>query len=67
MNTPKLRDKVLDLLANRPREQTLKGIAEATGLPEAWLKVFAQGRIQDPSVNRVETLYNYLSEKPLDV
>lgn len=67
MSTPKLRGKVLDLLANRPREQTLKAIAEATELPEAWLKVFAQGRIYDPSVNRVETLYNYLSEKPLDV
>ena len=67
MVEPKLRDRALELLANRPRDMTLKHIADTTGLPEAWLKLFARDKIADPSVNRVETLYNYLSEKPLDV
>lgn len=67
MDNPKLRDKVLDLLANRPRNVTLKDIATGADVPEAWLKVFAAGRIADPSVNRVEVLYNYLNGKPLNV
>ena len=67
MNEPKLRAKVLELLDNRPRTVTLKDIAEGSGLPEAWLKTFAAGKIADPSVNRVETLYTYLTGKPLNV
>jgi hypothetical protein len=64
---PRLRDKVLTLLEERPRSLTLKDVAEGSGLPEAWLKSFASRKINDPSVNRVETLYTYLTGKPLDV
>lgn len=67
MDEPKLRDKVLDMLANRPRNVTLKDIAKGADVPEPWLKTFAAGRIPDPSVNRVEVLYNYLNGKPLNV
>lgn len=67
MDAPKLRDKVLELLRERPRSMTYKKIAEDTDIPEGWLKVFAGGNIDDPSVNRVETLYNYLSGQPLNV
>lgn len=67
MEEPKLRAKVLELLGNRPRNMTYKDIADATDLPEPWLKTFAAGRIADPSVNRVETLYNFLTGKPLNV
>lgn len=67
MTDPILRDKVLELLASRPRNTTYKDVAEATGLPEPWLKKFAANEIKDPSVNRVETLYNYLTGTPLNV
>jgi len=28
---------------------------------EGWLKMFARNKIKDPSVNRVETIRNYLN------
>jgi len=59
--------KVLELLANRPRGVAYKDISLATGLPEPWLKLFAAGRISDPSVNRIELLYNYLTGRSLNV
>lgn len=33
---------------------------KATGLNPEWLMKFKQGKIPDPSVNKVETLYNFL-------
>jgi hypothetical protein len=63
----KLRDKVLDLVRNRPVHLTLKKISEDTKLPVGWLKVFAQGAIEAPSCNRVETLYEYLTGTTLKV
>lgn len=56
----------LELLSTRPYSQSLRDIAEATGLPEAWLKTLTAG-VKDPSVNRIEKLYTYLSGKSLDV
>jgi len=58
-----LRDKTLELLKNRPVWLTLAIIAEDTTIPHGWLKVFAQGKIADPSVNRIETLKLYLEAK----
>lgn len=46
---------------------TIRTIADGTGLGRAWIWAFAQGDIVGPSVNRIETLYNYLSDKPLVV
>jgi hypothetical protein len=63
----KLRDKTLGLVKNRPVHLTLKQISEETKLPVGWLKVFAQGKIDDPSCNRVETLYEFLSGEQLKV
>jgi hypothetical protein len=45
----------------------LKDIEKATEIPEGWLKRFSCNKIADPSVNRIETLYNYLSDKKLKV
>lgn len=42
-------------------------IFQATDLSPNWLSRFACGKIVDPSVNRVQRLYEYLSEKPLGV
>lgn len=59
--------KTLQMLVERPRSVLLSDIAEATNIPEAWLKAFGQGRMSDPSVVRVEILYNYLSDEPLEL
>lgn len=67
MIEPKLHPKVLDLLGARPRTTTYSDVAEATGLNEAWIKQFAAGNIPNPSVNRVETLYVYLTGNALNV
>ena len=63
MITTELRDTTISLLQNRPVWMTLKLIAEETTIPEGWLKMFCQEKISDPSVNRVETLKNYLENK----
>lgn len=63
MITTELRDSTILLMKNRPVWLTLKIIEEETTIPEGWLKMFAQGKISDPSVNRVETLKNYLTLK----
>lgn len=36
-----------------------------TGIVPHWLSMFATGRIANPSVNRVQFLYEYLSGKKL--
>ena len=58
---------VLRLIEERPRIVTLKDIADGADVPLAWLKTFAAGNIRDPSVNRIEVLYGYLTGKSLDV
>jgi len=57
------RDNTLILLRNRPVWLTLKLISDETTIPEGWLKMFSQNKIIDPSVNRIETLKNYLESK----
>ncbi|MFZ1074785.1 MAG: hypothetical protein WAN50_00195 [Minisyncoccia bacterium] len=64
----KLRIRTLELLRNRPIQLTLDKIAAATGIKVAWLQYFqAQGDETSPSVDRIETLYNFLSSKKLTV
>lgn len=52
------------LLRNRPKNLTLALIAEETELGEAWLETILYKKNFDPGVNKVETLYNYLANKP---
>lgn len=42
-------------------------IFAATGLPFFWIKDMKAGKSKDPSVNRVQYLYEYLLEKQLEV
>lgn len=49
----------------KERTNTLDCIHKETGLPFYWLRKFAYGEIKDPSVNRVEKLYEYLSGRRL--
>ena len=54
------RNEIQELLRHRSATITLKAIAEVTGLGEQWLKLIHQGKITDPSINKMETLHNYL-------
>jgi hypothetical protein len=61
-----LTEKTLELLKNRPRTLEYEKISQDTGIGGSWLRMFATNRIKDPGCYRVETLYNYLSDKPLE-
>lgn len=47
--------------------KTLPLIYKETDIPFYWLRKFSSGTIPDPSVNRVQRLYEYLSGKKLEV
>lgn len=47
--------------------RTLLEIHSASGISLYWLIKFKAGRIQHPSVNTVQKLYEFLSHKPLAV
>jgi hypothetical protein len=63
----KLKDRTIELLNNRPVWMLLKHIAQQTQIPEGWIKMLAQNKIAEPSVNRIEKIYEHLSNKPLEV
>lgn len=60
-------DKTLALLQNRSVQLTLKRISEDTGLDEGWLSTFNRGVVKEPSVNKVQTLYEYLTNTTIKV
>jgi transcriptional regulator with XRE-family HTH domain len=62
-----LRNHTLYLARVRPRNITIEKIANVTGLSETWLKKFCAGQIEEPSVNKIETLYVYLTGKQLEL
>lgn len=39
--------------------------AQGADISYYWLRKFSSGAVEDPSVNRVEVLYRYLTGKPL--
>lgn len=49
----------------KDRNQTLPTIMVATGIPFYWLRKFSAGQIRQPSVNRIQKLYEYLSGRQL--
>lgn len=53
----------LRLLRERPKNITLALITEETGLPKPWLDSILYRENPDPSINRIELLYNYLNGK----
>lgn len=63
----KLRDKTLNLLNDYLVKVKLKAVAKDTGLELRWLAMFKNGDIKNPSVNRIETLYEYLTKSKLKV
>jgi hypothetical protein len=55
------------LLKARSKEQTLPVISDATGIPFYWLRKFIGLEVSDPSVNRVQKLYEYLKGRQLEL
>ena len=47
------------------KDKDLLAIYDATGLSFYWLRKFMRGDIPNPSVNRVQYLYEHLSGNPL--
>lgn len=58
-------EKTKKLLNERPRKLLLANISFETGLTVPWLKKFAIGEIENPSVNRIQKLYEFLTGKSL--
>jgi hypothetical protein len=47
------------------KERELLEVWDETRIPFYWLRKFASGAYQNPSVNRVQHLYEHLSQRPL--
>jgi hypothetical protein len=62
-----LLQKTRAMLSEKKRSSYFK-IYDATGLHPNWLSGVATGRIRDPSVNRIQALYEFLKGQalPLD-
>jgi hypothetical protein len=58
-----LGDRTLALL--NEKQYDIKIVAQATELQYDWLIKFRRGAIKDPSVHKVQKLYEYLTGKPL--
>lgn len=66
MSSPSLFKRTLLLLRERPRAVTLESICDETGLSMAWLSTLIKDPPpRRPDVNRIEVLYNHLSDTPL--
>lgn len=62
-NTLSLHRRTIKLLQDCPRP--LLTIAEDTGIGYHWLRKFKAGRFQNPGVNSVQALYEYLLRRKL--
>lgn len=49
----------------RSSGESTEAIAVETGLSYSWLVTFAADRMRNPSVSKVQKLYEYLTGKPL--
>ncbi len=59
--TESLLDRTKKLLDARG-DMSLRQIAEETGINEHWLRSFSAGRADNPGVQRLEKLHNFLAE-----
>ena len=58
--------KTQDLLVKRSRTLTLEKIHEdCPALNVRWLSDFANKRIEEPSVNKIQMLFEYLTGEPI--
>jgi predicted urease superfamily metal-dependent hydrolase len=47
------------------REESYLDIYSATGLHPSWIEKIKRGRVTDPSVNRIQRLYEHLTQQKL--
>lgn len=62
-----LLEKTIQLINERPYNIKLADIAKATGTTTVWLSKLANGGMNDPSVVKVQAVYEFLSNKKLEV
>lgn len=55
------------LVKDAPRHVTYTMMAAATGVSVAWISRFADDKIPDPGVRRVQALHDYLAGKPGEI
>lgn len=67
MTQTTLYERTLYHLRNRNIQLTLKEIAYVTHTNRNWLDKLSQGKIKNPSVNRIQTLYEYLTQTKLEL
>jgi len=60
-----LHNKTLELLKNDVR--SIAQVAADSGISFYWLQGFSQNNFKNPSVNRIQYLYEHLSKKQLKV
>ncbi len=60
-----LHERTLELLKKDLRP--LPAIGHQAGVPFYWLEKFVRGKIKDPSVNRIQKLYEHLTGTTLNV
>lgn len=65
MFSSQLLERTLHLVRNRPISMTYEKLAELSDLQSNWIATFAQGKMKEPGVSKVEALYNALAEAPL--
>ena len=65
--TSTLCEHTLELLKTRSVLLTYKKIERDTKISEGWLRIFIRGKILNPGVRQIQTLYEYLSKKKLEV
>ena len=61
-----LRDRTFKLYITRSSMMTNSIIEKESGISQAWLKKFGQGKIENPGVCTIETLFNYLLKNKTD-
>lgn len=72
MPSPKYNDKDKSLVI-RTRElfkadpRSMRDISIECGLGFSWLQTFSAGKIKNPSVNRVQYLYEFLTQSKLQL
>ena len=61
--TGSLHQLTLELL--HTADETTFAVAVATGLTYSWIVAFSANKMRNPSANKVQRLYEYLTGKPL--
>lgn len=57
-----LHKETIRLLRKRPKTLTIRKIAEDTSLGEEWIKSVLHEKTDDPGVNKIERLHEYLTK-----